>query len=220
MKALTLLGVLVVASPGLARAEGETCTYETYAWSVTKKKGVGHTTVRKQRAELTAEEKDPDDPRCTVCSEDQTTVRVEGLPPVTVCKHYAAQVEQALTAIRDSKTFDVKKLVGYRVGRTRGRVVDGLRTQFSNHSYGTAIDINDRQNALYNQCRTKGVPQTAADIAHCKRGIGGHWRPKKAPRVTIREGDVVHRAFTAFWKWGGARTDKIKDFMHFSLTGE
>ena len=196
------------------------CTYETYAWSVTKKTGVGRHTVTKTRAELMPEESDPSDARCTVCSEDQVAVQVQGLPPVTVCRHHAEAVRAALTAVRESKAFTVQSLVGYRVGRTRGAVVDTLRTAFSNHSYGTAIDINARTNGLYNRCATPAVPQRAGDIAHCKLGVGGRWDPRRNPKVTIAEGGVVHQAFTAFWKWGGARGDKIKDFMHFSITGE
>lgn len=196
------------------------CTYQTYAWDTRKKKGVGHRTVSKPREELAPDEKDPDDPRCTVCSEDQARVEVEGLPPVTVCRHYAPQVEAALKAIQASGEFSIRTLKGYRVGRTRGAVRAGLRTQFSNHSYGTAIDINARENGLYRRCRLEGAPQTAKDIAHCKLGVGGAWDPARRPRQTIRAGDVVHREFTRFWRWGGALPGALKDFMHFSITGE
>ena len=44
--------------------------------------------------------------------------------------------------------------------------------------------------------------------------------PGKRPKSSVREGGPAYTAFTRFWKWGGARADKVKDFMHFSPTGE
>jgi hypothetical protein len=212
--------VLLVLAPAVTLAEDETCTYRTYAWSSVQKKGVGHQRVSKPRSALTDEERDPNEPRCTVCSEDQVKVAVKGVPAVTVCKVFAADVEKALTEIRDSGVFEIRALKGYRPGRTRGPIRKGLRTVFSNHSYGAAIDINAGQNALYRRCRTQRVAGSAKDIAHCKRGVGGAWDPKARPRTTIVEGGVVHTTFTRFWKWGGALEGSLKDFMHFSVTGE
>lgn len=195
------------------------CTYRTYNWSTVKKKAVNHRTVKKTRGELTAEERDPSDPRCTVCREDQVTLNLEGMPKITVCTHYADKVKAALEETV-AAGFKIRTLIGYRVGRTRGRIKDGLRQQFSNHSYGTAIDINARENGLYGKCRLKETPHTAADIKRCKLRVGGAWDPKRRPKSSVVEGGPAHQAFTRFWKWGGARTDKVKDFMHFSPTGE
>ena len=203
-----------------AAAAPTTCTYRTYSWSVKTKKAVGHSQVAKAYAEVTDDERDPADPRCTVCQEDQVAVAVPGLPPVTVCRHWAPQVEAALQAVHTGGAFTIERLDGYRPGRTRGAVKDHLRTAWSNHSFGTAIDINAHHNGLYNPCKLSDPPTTAAQIAHCRKGMGGAWNPQARPKLTIVPGGEVHTAFTAFWKWGGALPGNLKDFMHFSITGE
>ena len=216
---MTLM-LTLFASPGFEEPDPTAqCTYRTYNWSTVKKKAVNHKTVKTTRGKLTAEERDPEDPRCTVCREDQTTLELEGIPKITVCRHYADKVK---TALEETKAagFKMRTLIGYRVGRTRGRIKNGMRQQFSNHSYGTAIDINAGENGLYGKCKVDGVPKTAADIKRCKLRVGGAWNPKRRPKSSVREGGPAHAAFTQFWKWGGARTDKVKDFMHFSPTGE
>lgn len=208
------------AADATVAAPSATCSYSTYEWDTRKKKGVGHREVTKPRAELAEDERDPGDPRCTVCREDQVEVAVAGAPKVTVCAHYAAQVEAALTAVVKSDRFTLRSLKGYRPGRTRGDIRDGLRTQFSNHSYGTAIDVNAQENGLYRKCPLSAPPKTAKDIAHCKLGVGGAWDPKRRPKLTILRDGVVFAEFTRFWKWGGDLPGPLKDFMHFSLTGE
>ena len=211
-----LLLVTLLASP----APDTTCTYRTYAWDVKQRRGVGHRTVTKARDALTAQERDPGEPRCTVCREDQETVKVDGIPPFRVCRLYAAGVTAALKAAL-SKGFVVEKVTGYRVGRTRGKVVDSKRTQFSNHSYGTAVDVNARQNGMYNRCRLARPAAKAADVARCRLGMGGAWDPKRRPKRTIVRGGPLHQAFAAIpWRWGGDLPSALKDFMHFSLTGE
>lgn len=211
------VGAASAQAPAADPQASAACTYRTSSWHVKKKRTVDRRRVEKTRGELTAEERDPDDPRCTVCSEDQTTLALPGLPEVTVCVHYADQVKQALTEAK-AAGFEIKSLVGYRVGRTRGKVVDDRRTQFSNHSYGTAIDINAKNNGLYARCTTKS-PTKAEELRRCKLRVGGAWDPAKRPRRTVIEGGPAHKAFSAFWKWGGAIDGSIKDFMHFSITG-
>ena|GEM_PF-1774693 len=207
-------------SPSALTPVSKHCSYNTYEWHVGRRKAVGHRRVEKLRTELTDEESDPHDRRCTVCEQDQQTLKLSGLPPVTVCRYYADQVAQALRTIRDSREFKIQRLKGYRPGRTRGRVRHKLRTQFSNHSFGTAIDINPQSNGLYTRCRLKGVPKTQRDLKQCRLSLYGHWRPEERPRLTVVYGDIVHRSFTPFWAWGGTRKDAIKDFMHFSITGD
>jgi len=195
------------------------CTYRTYEWDVKLRRGTGHRLVTKARAELTAAEKDPVDPRCTVCREDQQMVEAPGIAPFRVCRFYADRVTAALGAAR-GEGFRVGKVVGYRVGRTRGRVVDGKRTVFSNHSYGTAVDINARHNGMYRRCKLSRPAARASDLAKCTLGMGGAWDPARRPKRTIVRGGPLYRAFAPFWKWGGELSGPLKDFMHFSLTGE
>jgi len=213
----------LLALPVAARAEGgaaATCTYRTYSWDVKQRRAVGHRTVKKPRTELTAEERDPGEPGCTVCREDQVEVSLPGLKPFSVCRVYADRVRAALERVRASGEFDLKTVTGYRVGRTRGPVIDGKRSLFSNHSFGTAVDLNARSNGLYGRCKLASPPATAEDLARCKLRMGGAWDPKRRPRVTIVRGGVVFRELTRFWRWGGALPGALKDFMHFSITGE
>jgi hypothetical protein len=81
-------------------------------------------------------------------------------------------------------------------------------TEFSQHAYGLAIDVNPFQNPLE---RRDGlvVPELAS--AYTDRS----WR---RPGMIV-EGDVVTEAFAAIgWTWG-ATFSAPKDTMHFSATG-
>ena len=216
---LTALGI-----PGEAPPRSELCTYRTYQWSVTEKRAVNRRTVTKPRAELTAEEKAPDFEvsGCTVCREDQVEVAVEGMPAILVCYYHADKVRKALEETKDSGTFKVETLTGYRVGQTRGKVVDGKRTLLSNHSYGTAIDVNARFNGLYGSCNLKKLPpRKSGDIKGCRRRMGGAWNPAEAPRTTVTPDSAMYRAFVDIlgWRWGGEIEGRTKDFMHFSPDG-
>jgi hypothetical protein len=199
------------------------CTYRSYQWSTRLKRAVNRVKVNKKRSELTAEERDPDFPQCTVCREDQEEIKVRGIPSVTVCKHFALQVREALDKLAqerraNSKGFRVVSLIGYRVGKTRGRLHKGVRMDFSNHSYGTAIDINAKSNGLYRPCSPKNIT-SFQDVKRCKLRHGGHWKPKQIPSLSISRESKVYEYFTGFWKWGGERKDRVRDFMHFSPTG-
>lgn len=211
-----------IEPPG--RAEPQTCSYSTYSWSTTQRRAVNREWIEKDYADVTDDERSPDDPRCSVCTEDQVTVdpAAHGWPelgPFDVCWAYADAVGEALEAIAADGSFTIREAVGYRAGRTRGAVVDGLRTEWSNHSFGTAIDINASNNGLYRSCNIR--PLTAENIAQCRLGVGGAWRPDAAPSVSITRDGVVYRAFVegVGWQWGGEIAGSTKDLMHFSLTG-
>ena len=211
-----------VAKPA-ARKLPEKCTYSAYAWDTKKNKTTNHFDVSKPYAEVTDDERDPNVPECTICREDQVLIDPHdigiSLPPIRICHVYADQVKNALAEIKSSGKFDFEKLEGYRPGKTRGSVdKDGLRTKWSQHSYGTAIDINSNKNAIYSNCTTK-LTNKAAEVKNCKRGIGGDWKPEAQPRVSIVKDGVVYQAMTKFWKWGGEIDGSTKDVMHFSVTG-
>ncbi len=107
--------------------------------------------------------------------------------------------------------FPIATLTGYRVGRTRGPLdARGLRTQYSNHSLGVAIDINAETNGLYDRCVEWGP--------HCRLRIGGKWDPHNSLSITRGRAPHTHMEAVGF-KWGGELTGRQKDFMHFSLTG-
>ena len=187
--------------------------------------GIAHTVVNPGPGEvelLVLGERDPADRRCTVCRGDQTRIDPKrlGLAKLggfSVCWAYAQQVEKALETIAKAGDFDLKAVVGYRPGRTRGAVVDGKRTQWSNHSFGTAIDLNAFANGLHASCNVSQA--TPATVTRCKLRIGGAWDPEGRPRLTVTAASSPYRAFAPFWKWGGEISGDIKDFMHFSISG-
>ena len=206
-----------------ARQAPTTCTYSAYAWDTKKKRSTDHFDVSKSYAEVTDEERDPNAPQCTICREDQVVIDPHefgvSADTIRICHLYADQVKNALIAIHKSGEFDIEKLEGYRPGKTRGAVdKNGLRTQWSQHSFGTAIDINAHKNAIYSNCTTP-INNSAQDVKSCKKGIGGAYNPEKQPRVSIVKGGVVYREMTKFWKWGGEIEGSTKDIMHFSVTG-
>jgi hypothetical protein len=79
---------------------------------------------------------------------------------------------------------------------------------WSEHSYGRAIDINPLRNPYIN--KAKILPPA-----------GRAWVTRDPQRPgLITDGDVVVRAFAGIgWKWGGAWS-KIKDYQHFSQSGQ
>lgn len=172
---------------------------------------------------MTAQERDPNAPECTICREDQVEIDPKNFgvshAPIKICHIYAEQVKNALTQIAQSGHFDIEKLEGYRPGKTRGKIDEnGLRTQWSQHSFGTAIDINAHKNAIYSQCPDK-LTAKSDEVKSCKKGIGGAWQPEKYPRLSIVKDGIVYQQMTQFWKWGGEIDGKTKDIMHFSITG-
>ena len=94
---------------------------------------------------------------------------------------------------------------------------DGLRTEWSNHSFGAALDINAKHNGLYGQCNVAKV--TPGLLASCKLRVGGAWDPVKRPETTITATGSLYRAFRAFWRWGGEIAGGTRDMMHFSPSG-
>lgn len=205
------------------RVEPATCTYRTYNWSTEESRAVNRRTIEKDYDEVVDDERSPQDPRCTVCSEDQVTINPADfgvdLEPIEVCWAYADAISDALRAIAESGEFEFTELTGYRPGRTRGRVVDGMRTEWSNHSFGTAVDINADHNGLYRSCDVDAV--TADTIDECRLGVGGEWDPHRHPTRTITPESIVYDRFVrgVNWRWGGEIDGNTRDMMHFSPDG-
>jgi D-alanyl-D-alanine carboxypeptidase len=84
----------------------------------------------------------------------------------------------------------------------------GPRTNWSQHAYGLAIDINPIQN-----------PYIASD-GFIENYHARHYRNRSLQRMgMIHDGDAVVRAFEAIgWFWGGDWSHD-KDYMHFSWNG-
>jgi hypothetical protein len=84
----------------------------------------------------------------------------------------------------------------------------GPGDDFSQHSYGLAIDINPVQN-----------PFVTADAFVRNRMSWRYVDRGRRLAGMIHDGDVVVRAFAAIgWEWGGHWTGG-RDYMHFSLRG-
>jgi hypothetical protein len=204
--------------------EQRVCTYSSYDWSMERRGPVNRRQVRKSYADLEEDERDPDEPGCTVCRQDQVEIDLQELGfarvgSVTVCRVFAERLVLALRQVAAAGDFEIGQIQGYRVGRTRGPVKDGVRTVLSNHSYGTAIDINRSHNGLYTRCSIDKVTRRA--LRSCRLSMGGSWNPSRFPRRTVVPGGTLHTALTQVlgWRWGGEISGKIRDLMHFSLTG-
>lgn len=148
--------------------------------------------------------------KCTVCEEDQQKIEITGIPSFQVCRHYGDKIIKALKRVQKSG-WKFQSVIGYRVGRSRGPVdKNGLRTQFSNHSFGTAIDFNAENNGLYTNCFQFGP--------RCQLLRGGLWDPQNP--LSITKGSTLYQSMVGIgFKWGGEIQGRQKDFMHFSLTG-
>ena len=84
----------------------------------------------------------------------------------------------------------------------------GPGSDYSQHAYGLAIDLNPLQNPYVT---TSGFVRNRAAEPYLDRG--------RQLEGMIHEGDVVFRSFAAIgWEWGGNWSGD-KDYMHFSLLG-
>ena len=205
---IAVIGSIVLACGEVAMASG-ICTYETWDWDTVQRQAVNHRRVTKAKSALTSEERGPYE-GCTVCLEDQALIRIGRLPPIQVCKTLKDRMARAIEKAV-SEGFPIETVIGYRVGKSRGPVnAAGLRTQFSNHSYGTAIDFNAEKNGLYDNCLSFG--------GGCRLIRGGEYRVGE-PGVIDRRSSLYKAMLKEGFKWGGEINGKQKDFMHFSLDG-
>lgn len=239
VSALLALALVVVMTPVDARSQDsarepsvdlshgappadKTCAYTLRNWHVRSRTSRAAPRVVKPYDQVTQDERDPLEPRCTVCESDQVLIDpaslgLTGVRPFRVCHVYAEQIAAALKRIVEQGDFDLVEIMGYRPGRTRGPVVDGFRTVLSNHSFGTAIDINPGSNGLYKDCSIN--ESVKPGLGKCSLSIGGKWDPVRWPRKSITTRTSVYREFTRFWKWGGEVPGSTRDLMHFSISG-
>lgn len=185
------------------------CTYQTYSWNTIAKNAVNHSTINKPYAELTAEEVDAYT-GCSVCEQDQRTIEIPSLKPFKICHVLADRLRSTLEdLLRQGEP--VRSIIGYRVGRTRGDADEnGIRTRFSNHSFGIAIDVNPASNGLYDNC--------VVFDEICRLIRGGPWDPEQPESLTPGS-NIVYALESLGLKWGGEIPGKQKDFMHFSPRG-
>lgn len=201
------LSLLLISTAAQA---DEPCTYSDWDWDVNQKKAVNFQEVQTTRDQLTPEQMHSDLP-CSICEEDMIEIEIENIAPFKMCRAVAPAVNDA---IRQSinEGFRFKALTGYRVGCTKGPANElGLRTEYSNHSFGLAIDINADANGLYNNC-LRFSPD-------CQLVRGGPWQPGNPTSIT-RNSPVYDNMRAIGFRWGGDLLGPQKDFMHFSITGD
>lgn len=203
-----MLVVVVLILPHSSFAQ--TCSYDTWRWNVHSKQIVQQERIVRSYAAIRSDERDKAS-GCTVCEEDQVKIDISGLPVFYVCKLIAPQVRHAFAQLQERGT-PIKSIIAYRVGRSRGKVdASGNRSEFSNHSFGVALDINSEHNGLYNRCTTFGPL--------CVLSRGGVWLPGNDPLSISRDSGIVRLLKAAGLKWGGEIAGQQKDFMHFSPSG-
>jgi len=186
------------------------CSYDTYQWSTIEKRAVNRQRVTHPYSELVDDEVDPMT-GCSVCREDQVELVLPNIEPFLVCHVVAPAIEATLRELIEEGE-PIEQVVGYRVGMTRGETdKHGLRTAFSNHSYGVAIDINPAHNGLYDRCVDFGP--------RCRLLRGGEWQPQLHSASLRVNGPIVTRFKQQGFMWGGEIRGRQKDFMHFSPTG-
>lgn len=206
---LTRFLALILTFTFAHSATAANCTYTDWEWHSEMGRAVNVREISTQRTNLLPSQIHPALP-CSICREDQVSVTV-GDVSTSVCHIIAEDVQYALTQASEFG-FEINTLIGYRVGKTKGPLnAQGLRTEYSNHSFGLALDINPERNGLYDRCI-----QFSND---CRLRRGGPWQPGRAGTVT--QDSVIYDALThAGLKWGGELEGYQKDFMRFSLGGD
>jgi hypothetical protein len=84
----------------------------------------------------------------------------------------------------------------------------GSAAEYSQHSYGTAIDVNPLANPYVGR---RGTTSHPASEPYLDRSI-------ERPGMLMAGGPVVAAFADIGWSWGGVWSD-VKDYQHFSLTG-
>jgi hypothetical protein len=102
----------------------------------------------------------------------------------------------------DDRSMDADNTSGFNCRPSVGSPGD-----WSEHSFGTAIDVNPVEN-----------PYVASSGAVEPR-TGRAFLDRRPATGVMRPGDVAVRAFLSIeWSWGG-EYERSKDYQHFSRTG-
>jgi len=133
-------------------------------------RAVQHRAIVKDYSQLSPDERD-EQSGCSVCAEDQETIRINGIPEFSVCRKYAPAIRDSIiTLIRQGEK--ISSVIGYRVGRTRGDLdAEGNRSGFSNHSYGIAIE------SIPNTTACMKIACNSGRLAGCCAAALGNRRP-------------------------------------------
>src|SRR4051812_1603807 len=102
------------------KASATPCTYDTWSWNTRTNTSVDKRHVAKDRSQLDSSEKGTVE-GCSVCSEDQEMIRIDGLPAFEVCRKFAPGVRRAVEKAQ-AEGVSIESIVGYRVGKTKGAI--------------------------------------------------------------------------------------------------
>lgn len=186
----------------------KTCEYSYTVWNTRLRKSLGPIRVQKPYAQLTKQEKGPSG--CSPCEADQVDVTLMNGVQFRACRSYAESFKKVLNlALQKGKS--IRTVVGYRPSISKGKEdAQGLRTEFSHHAFGTALDINEEANGLYGNCLSWHPG--------CRLIKGGVYSLSNP--LSIRDKDELVTLFLGIgFQWGGKIQGVQKDFMHFSLDG-
>ena len=148
---------------------------------------------------------------CSACEEDQIQIQLINGLKFKVCFKMAQKIKIILDKVIKNG-FEIEEVIGYRAQMSKGDVNgNGERTQFSNHSYGLAIDINPKFNGLYSNCF-----EWNSEV--CRLIKGGRYNPQNSKAIKAKDFLVKELKKIGF-KWGGEIKGRQKDFMHFSFSG-
>ncbi len=201
--------VLFLCVIGLAsELSAKECRYTATVWNAHQKRIVDQLTVVKDFSNLTDNERGPYG--CTPCEIDQVSLNLPFHSPIKVCRHIASKVERVLIQAHE-EGYPIQKIIAYRPGFSKGPLnALGNRTELSNHSFGTAIDINPHRNGLYGNCK---VWNSKCKLLKDGKRIEGH------PLTLTKNSPLIFMMREIGLKWGGEIKGNQKDFMHFSHSG-
>lgn len=115
---------------------------------------------------------------------------------------------ERMTPVEEFKGSDQASMAANNTSAFNCREVGSAPGVWSQHAFGTAIDLNPVQNPFIT---ASGTVEPAGGAAFADRSID-------KPGM-IRRDDHVVRAFAGIgWEWGGDWSGS-KDYQHFSLTG-
>lgn len=185
------------------------CHYDFTIWNTRTRTSLGPFKVENWQKDLLPFEKGPQG--CTLCLEDQVTVGLSNGLSFTICKKVR---HTFLTALENAlkKKVALVSVLGYRPSKSKGSAdANGLRTEFSQHAYGVAVDVNEEHNGLYVNCPVWSET--------CTLTKGGPYRPYADPASLTQDSVLVQELLKSGIKWGGEIRGGQKDFMHFSPDG-
>lgn len=90
------------------------------------------------------------------------------------------------------------------------RTRTGSTTEFSQHSYGRALDLNPLENPYVSRSGKTAHPRS---VPYLDRGAS-----RSKPGVIVAGGPVVAAFASIGWHWGGDWSG-VRDLQHFSATG-